>query len=168
MPSPGRPTAYTPDLAARICEELASGRTLRDVCRDEGMPPESTVRLWALRDESGFSAQYAEARQLGYMCLADELLEIADDGQNDWMMRHGDDAPGWAINGEHVARSRLRLDTRKWLLSKALPKLFGDKLDHVSSDGSMTPKPGLDVSKLPTEVLEAIVAAADASGPSDD
>lgn len=156
----GRPTLYTQEIADRICDELAKGRTLRAVCRDEGMPPESTVRYWALRDIEGFFAQYTEARQIGYFCMADEVLEIADDGQNDWMERHAEDNPGWQINGEHVQRSRLRLDTRKWLLSKALPKIFGDKLDHTSSDGSMTPKAALDVSKLSTEALKEIVAAA--------
>jgi hypothetical protein len=60
--------------------------------------------------------------------MADELLEIADDGSNDWMIRqHGADQ-SYAPNGEHIQRSRLRLDTRKWLLLKALPKIYGDKL----------------------------------------
>jgi hypothetical protein len=39
----------------------------------------------------------------------------------------GDDT-GWLVNGENLQRSRLRVDTRKWLLSKALPKIYGDKL----------------------------------------
>ena len=60
--------------------------------------------------------------------MADELLEIADDGSNDWMKRqHGADQ-SYAANGEHIQRSRLRLDARKWLLSKALLKIYGDKL----------------------------------------
>jgi hypothetical protein len=67
---------------------------------------------------------------MGYLKLADELLEIADDGTNDWMKRFGKDGEdlGWALNGEHIARSRLRVDTRKWLLSKCLPKVFGDRI----------------------------------------
>lgn len=61
--------------------------------------------------------------------MADELLEIADDGTNDWMERiDGDGAGvGWVLNGEHVQRSRVRIDTRKWLLSKMAPKRYGDK-----------------------------------------
>lgn len=136
----GRPTTYTPEMATRICDDLSKGMTLREVCRADDMPPESTVRLWALRDEQGFSAQYTQAREIGYHAMADELLEIADDGTNDWMERNGDDGAGWAVNGEHVQRSRIRLDTRKWLLSKALPKVYGDKLDHTSSDGTMRPQ----------------------------
>jgi len=152
----GRLSTYTPEMAQRICDELATGRTLRDVCRDEGMPPESTVRLWAVRNENGFAAQYAEARQVGYLCMGDDLVEIADDGRNDWMERQGDDSPGWQVNGEHVQRSRLRLDTRKWLLSKALPKIFGDKLDLSSNDGSMSPKePEVSAAELLKAFLDA-------------
>jgi hypothetical protein len=73
--------------------------------------------------------------------MADELMEIADDGRNDWMERHGEEDPGWQVNSEHIQRSRLRVDARKWTLSKVLPKIYGDKqeIDHKSSDGSMTP-----------------------------
>ena len=56
------------------------------------------------------------------------LLEIADDGSNDSMMRQQSADQSYAANREHIQRSRLRLDTRKWLLSKALPKIYGDKL----------------------------------------
>lgn len=124
----GRPTRYTKALADRICAELATGRTLRDVCRDEGFPHEATVRVWAHKNYQGFFTQYTEARQIGYMAMADELFDIADDGRNDWVERNDPDNPGYAVNGEVVARSRLRLDTRKWMLSKALPKIFGEKI----------------------------------------
>jgi hypothetical protein len=123
----GRPSSYTDEVSQAIISQLAEGRTLREVCRDEGMPPESTVRGWVLDDVNGFSAQYARAREIGYQAMADELLEVADDGRNDWMEREGENNEGWQVNGEHLGRSRLRVDTRKWLLSKALPKVYGDK-----------------------------------------
>lgn len=133
--SRGRPTVFTPKRARQICEMLAEGRTLRDVCRDETLPAESTVRAWALEDREGFSAQYARAREIGYHAMADETLEISDDGRNDWMERNSPDNPGWDVNGEHMQRSRLRVDTRKWLLSKALPKVYGDKVALEHSGG---------------------------------
>ena len=87
-------------------------------------------------DRCGFSKQYARARETGYELMADEIVEIADDGTNDWMLRNGPDgATEFAIDHEHVARFRLRLDTRKWLLSKALPKVYGDKVQHANSAG---------------------------------
>jgi hypothetical protein len=105
----GRPSIFSPELADRLCERLADGEALRAICRDEGMPDERTVRRWALDDVEGFSGHYARAREIGYQGMADDLTEIAD-----------------AKDGD-PARDRLRVDTRKWLLSKALPKIYGDK-----------------------------------------
>lgn len=148
-PVKGRPTKYTKALADKICEQLAEGFTLREICKPEEYPAESTVRLWALDDRDGFSAQYARAREVGYQTMADELLEISDDGRNDWMERNGEDDRGWVANGEHMGRSRLRVDTRKWLLSKALPKLYGEKViaTHEAGD-SLTAFLG-SISSLP-------------------
>lgn len=145
----GRPTKYTKAIADKICEQLANGMTLREVCRAEDMPPEQTVRRWALEDREGFSAQYARAREIGYMVMADELLEISDDGRNDWMERNGEDDRGWVANGEHMGRSRLRVDTRKWLLSKALPKLYGDKITTTHEAGDTLGELLGSISELP-------------------
>lgn len=134
MPLHGGST-YTDEMARKICERLAEGLSLREVCRGDGMPPESTVRLWALDNVNGFGAQYARAREIGYHAMADEVLEVADDARNDWMERNGEDDKGWVENGDHISRSRLRVDTRKWMLSKVLPKVYGDKLDVNHSGG---------------------------------
>jgi hypothetical protein len=101
------------------------------------MPAESTVRAWALDDREGFSAKYARAREIGYHHMADEIQEISDNGSNDWMERHDGDNVAWVANGEHIQRSRLRVDSRKWHLSKALPKIYGDKqtTEHTGPDG---------------------------------
>lgn len=133
----GRPVTYTSGIAERICARLADGESLRAICRDEDMPPESTVRLWVVDDREGFAAQYARARDVGLDAMADEILEVSDDGSNDWMERQDSDGKGvgWQLNGEHVQRSRLRVDTRKWLLSKMAPKRYGDKLQHTGPDG---------------------------------
>jgi hypothetical protein len=118
------------------------------------MPPEPTVRGWSLDASlTDFVAQYALARQAGYARMAEELLEIADDGTNDWMERE-DGSP--ALNSEHVQRSRLRVDTRKWLLSKVLPKIYGDKL-QIGGDGGEPIKVevGEAIAKL-TEAVESV------------
>lgn len=155
----GRPSEYTPEIAERICLELASGKTLREVCRGDEMPDERTVRSWALEDREGFSPQYARARELGYQAMADELLEVADDGRNDWMERRDDDDnKTYVLNGEHVQRSRLRVDTRKWLLSKALPKIYGDKVTQevTGADGaSLVPIINLTIGPKPDPASEA-------------
>ena len=62
--------------------------------------------------------------------LAEDILDIADDATNDWMERkdaEGENA-GWQFNGEATRRSQIRIDSRKWLLSKLAPKKYGDKV----------------------------------------
>lgn len=144
---PKNTTSFTPEIGERICELLMEGMTLREACRQDGMPAESTVRRWAAEDVEGFFAQYTRAREIGYMAMADEVVEISDNGTNDWMERNGKDDEGWEANGEHLQRSRLRVDTRKWLLSKALPKMYGDKL-AIGGDKSMDPIQTEDVSPV--------------------
>lgn len=130
----GRPSRYTQEIGEIICDRLIDGETLRQICRDEDMPDERTVRRWAANPEHEFSPHYTRAREIGYLKMVDELLEIADDGSNDWMLREGkDNEPGYVANGEHVQRSRLRVDTRKWVLAKMLPKVFGEKLDSANA-----------------------------------
>lgn len=139
---------YSDKLAEEICTRLEQGESLNGICKDDGMPDERTVRGWARDDYKGFSPKYARAREVGYLRLADELLDIADDGHNDWMVRRGQDDAGWVANGEHLQRSRLRVDTRKWLLSKMLPKVFGDKL-NLGGDSENPLKQILEVSWAP-------------------
>lgn len=126
----GRPTDYSPELAQVICLRLAEGESLRSVCADEAMPAKSTVLRWIARHDE-FRDQYARAKQEGAEAIAEEMFDIADDGSNDWMEKLDKDgeAIGWQINGEHVQRSRLRIETRKWYLSKILPRKYGDKVD---------------------------------------
>jgi hypothetical protein len=121
----GGQLTYDRETAHAICVRLARGETLKGICRDEGFPPESTVRGWAQEDVDGFAARYAFARQLGLDAMADELLEIADDGSGDFII----DANGNRIpDHEHISRSRLRIDARKWYLAKLAPKRYGDRL----------------------------------------
>lgn len=138
-PKIGRPTLYTDDLAARICAELASGAKLTDICAAEDMPADRTVYRWLAANET-FCQQYARAQEDRTAALAEEILDIADDGRNDWMARnHGGEDTGWIANGEALQRSRLRVDTRKWLMSKMAPKKYGDKIVNEHA-GSLTLK----------------------------
>ncbi|AIX74670.1 MAG: DNA packaging protein [Mixta calida] len=130
----GRPSDYTDELAEIICLRLAEGESLRSVCRDDGMPSKQAVLRWLARNEK-FRAQYVRAKEEGAEAIAEELFDIADDGSNDWMEKLDKDGEpiGWQLNGEHVQRSKLRIDTRKWYLSKILPKKYGDRIQHDQS-----------------------------------
>lgn len=110
---------YAPEIAARILDQLAAGKSLRSICKGSGMPSATNVREWAVKD-TDFGARYARARAEGLEHMAEEIVDIADDGTNDYQ---DDGMPDY----DHLQRSKLRVDTRKWLLSKLVPKIYGDK-----------------------------------------
>jgi len=117
-----------------ICKEIESGKSLREVLRDnDNMPSTQTLYKW-IDSESEKSKQYARACELRADIIFDEMIEIADDGRNDFMTKDiGDGVEVQVLNSEHIQRSRLRIDTRKWILSKMNPKKFGDKTDITTN-----------------------------------
>jgi hypothetical protein len=125
---------YSDKIANAICERLMAGESLRSITADKTMPSETTAYAWLARYPE-FAEKYtrARARQADYW--AEEILDIADDASNDWMRREGkhkgghDENPGWVANGENLGRSRLRVEARKWLMSKLAPKKYGDKVE---------------------------------------
>ena len=130
----GRPTSYNEEIASLICGRMANGESLRSICRDPAMPALSSVFLWVSKHPE-FSEQYKLAMASRADAMFEEMFDIADDGSNDWMEVNGKDGEtGWKLNGEHVQRSRLRLDTRKWALSKMMPKKYGDNIVDESTD----------------------------------
>ena len=149
----GRPSLYTEELADYICGEISRGITLSQICREDGMPNRRTVGLWREKDEA-FNSRFARAREIGFDEIAEEALDIADDGSNDWMERNGEKSEGWQLNGEHVQRSKLRIETRLKLLAKWDPKRYGERLDLTSKGEALpsstiilTDKEAQDISK---------------------
>src|SRR5262249_46512908 len=115
-------------LANAICEALVEGRSLRSICTDEDMPGRSTVFRW-LEEHAEFRVLYARARTVQAETFFDETIEIADDARNDWMERRTQKDVSWVANGENIQRSKLRIDTRKWVVAKLSPKKYGDKAE---------------------------------------
>lgn len=122
----GRPTDYLPEVAEDICNLLMLGESLRSICKRPGMPAIRTVMNWLQRHED-FMQQYAHAREIQAELLAEEIIEIADDSSGDVIV---DEDGREQTNHERVARSRLRVDARKWYASKLAPKKYGDRIQH--------------------------------------
>lgn len=166
----GRPSIYNEEVAEKICAKLAEGRSLREICRADGtLPSRGVIMAWAKDPAHPFAEPYRRARELGFWVLVDDLLDIADDGTNDYVERMGKDGEpaGYALNGEAVARSRLRVDARKWVLSKMLPRFFGEKLDlqHAGPDGGPIEIETVSKLDLARWVAQIFVTAPD--GPDD-
>ena len=146
----GRPTRYTPEVAADICTRLAEGESLRSICDDDAIPHRSTVLAWLFDGEhEEFKDQYACAREAQAEGRADEIVDIADDATGDFTT----DKDGKEIvDHEHIQRSRLRVDARKWIAAKLLPKKYGDRLQHTGEGGGPI-RTEVDLTGIPTDVL---------------
>lgn len=132
----GRPTDFTQEVADTICERISDGESLRTICAGEDMPNKATVFRWLGAHEK-FRDQYAHAREVQADSIFDDIIDIADNGSNDWMQKNFGEEARWVENGEALRRSQIRIDARKWMAGKLRPKKYGDKLDveHAGSVG---------------------------------
>lgn len=141
MPA-GRPTKYRDRVAMMICVKLSLGWSLNAICKSKLYPSKSTVFKW-LSENREFSDMYRAAREMQQESYLDEIIEISDDASNDYFTKTGKDGSEYeALNSEHIQRSKLRVDTRKWVMERMAPRKYmpQSKVDHTTSDGSMSPK----------------------------
>lgn len=123
----GRPATYTSELAELVLNELAEGKSLRAICADHDcLPSPKVIREWVSKDVDGFRDKYAQAKEEMLESWAEDIVHIADESNHDTVVSETGEHP----DNEWINRSRLRVDTRKWLLSKLLPKRYGEKSVH--------------------------------------
>ncbi|MCW5697206.1 MAG: terminase small subunit protein [Bauldia sp.] len=126
-----RPTQFSPVLAEAIAARLAAGESLGAICAPETMPALPTVQEW-LGAHDAFREEVARAREELADRFAEEIVAIADDASLDYRPRAG--GAGVVADHEHLSRSKLRVDVRKWLMAKLAPKKYGDRGDLGSRD----------------------------------
>jgi len=127
----GRPTDFTEELALKICSEISvTTLGLKSLCKlHEDFPSHATIFNW-LATNKAFLDLYTRAKEMQAENIADEMLEIADDGSNDLMTIVKGDQSYEMENKEVTSRSKLRIETRKWISSKLLPKKYGEKIQQ--------------------------------------
>lgn len=171
-----RPAArkYDRDVVSdHIIGELARGRSLLNICTvDEGVPDTATFLQWVNEDDpEGLSLRYAQARELGYRRMADEIVELSNK-KGEWVDVQDLDEDGrplldadgmpilkkvfMPLNSDVIAHTRLQIDTRKWVLAKMLPKIYGDKVqqEHTGKDGGPIQMAAVDFKNLSDEELD--------------
>ena len=106
----GRPSSYSEEIADILCEEIAQGAALYRLCetRDD-FPTARTVYNW-LENVPEFFRKYARARERQQDFEADHIIAIADEATD-------------------ANLARLRVDARKWRMSKLAPKKYGDRVE---------------------------------------
>lgn len=113
---PGRPTIYSAAKAAAILDDIANNKTPATLAATKHGLKWSTFYSWVREDRDGLRDKFIAAREAYLDALADECLEIADDGTNDYVEKQRRDGSTYqALDSEHVQRSALRISVRKWL-----------------------------------------------------
>ena len=123
------------EIATAICDKIATtSYSLRAICaigkrEDKSWPTKETVRKW-LRDNPEFAAEYARVKMIQADIMIEEIDDIARDGTLDYYV---DDNGEKKLDQQHVQRSRLIIDTRKWIACKLVPQVYGDKTYNESN-----------------------------------
>lgn len=120
-------TKYTKAIAKKICDGVARGESVAEICKPKGMPGERTVYTWLREDtHKGFREQYTRAREEQGDYFADRIGKIAGELED-------------AITHVEVEGKRAAVDAYKWLAGKRAPKVYGDlskiELEHSGSGG---------------------------------
>lgn len=105
------------------------GESTRSITNDTNMPSKRCITKWlADPSMSEFREMYYHARRVQAEMLIDEIFEIADNTDGDYITRHDKNGePYQEPNNEHIQRSRVRIDARKWYAARMIPKIYGDK-----------------------------------------
>ena len=130
----GRPGLYTLALGAKICELIAAGKSVKDICKLPGMASETVIYEWLAKD-GDFAELYTHARARQADLYAAQIVEIAD--EDCAMVQHPDGESGEVavvFDSVAVQRNRLRVDARKWVASKLAPKKYSEKVAIGGAD----------------------------------
>lgn len=137
----GRPSSYVKEVADDVCQLIEQGESLRKICERPGMPNQRTIFRW-LNENDEFCQQYARARENQADFLLEEMLEISD-----------------LATPEDVSVAKLRVDARKWYITKVAPKKYGDKVTQEITGVNGAPieqKISMDLSRLSVDELKLL------------
>jgi hypothetical protein len=154
----GRPTKFSPKLAAEICARLEKGESLKGICKDDHVPARETVNDW-MRHNGIFGRMVARARQCQAHALADDALDLVDSAVND------PSANLTSIRASEIAaKMRMELakcydrdtfgDKSKVDISGRIEHSVGGILDAVISSG--TSSLVIDAEEIPLSLIEHV------------
>lgn len=144
--------AQKKDIANKVVSAMQGGMSLHKSCAFVGIN-EVVFYRW-IDSNPDLKERITRARDGLINKMAEEILELAD--AQPMIDNEGKVDNGW------VNQTRLRIDARKWLLSKLCPKKYGDRLQvSGNSEDPINIRHTLDVSQLSTAALQEIMRAKD-------
>ncbi len=124
--TPGIVSSYTKERGDYVCEIVATHaiglEKLHKMYKDDGFPDQETILRWR-RSFPEFGTQFVEAKAFQAMVYVEEIYDISDDATRDLI----ETDKGAIPNSSAIARAKLQVETRKWVVARLLPKLYGDR-----------------------------------------
>lgn len=149
----GRPETYSQEKVDAILERVAGHESLRAICADVGVPI-STFLLW-VSERPELAEQYAKQKRTQAEALALEIVQIADEAEV--VAQYQGETVVLDLSPTAIARNRLRVDARKWVASKLLPKVYGDKLAIGGADDLPAVQTNATVTLDPSEAYRKLI-----------
>jgi hypothetical protein len=146
----GRQLTYTREKADLILHRMAHGETLSAICRCAGMPDRTTFWSWCDAGLDDLPHRYAQARTRQADSWADQIMAVANDSSADKRTVEKDGREVEVIDHENINRSRLKVDSMKWLMSKLHPRQYGERID-----GNVTLQAGDSLTQLMGQIRAA-------------
>jgi len=145
MTKTGRPTKLTTETRREVCERLASGESLRGICRDEHIPAISTVLLWVVEDRDGFSEQYMIAREAAGFAHAERITDLVEK----------------LVKGEvDHQTARVAIDGLRWAAERMAPKQHSPRQEVTGESGKpIKTETSVDASNLSDQALDELMAS---------
>jgi hypothetical protein len=146
---------YSEPLAIEICERISCGELLINICNDEHLPTTRRFYQW-LGESAEFNMLYKESLNDRLNIFEEQLIQIADDASRDFkdVVRNGRTVR--VLDGDAIARAKLRVEVRFRHLKAYRPQRWGDVSTLITKDADAS-----DPANLSNEELERRLADLD-------
>lgn len=147
---------YHQEKAQEICNRLINGESLRQICGSPNAPASRSMVFHWLAVSEEFRNLYRAARMVQADLLMEEILEIADQTNQDWILKAKDrnGAESITFNSEHVQRAKLRIDARKWFIMRISSQKYAS--DTVSANTPPSTQENYQPQSLQVEWLDDV------------
>ena len=130
----GRPPGTSPysnkeQIKDELVQWISNGKTLREFCRQDGMPNFSVMYDWEAEDKD-FAQRIAHARDKGHDVIAEECAALSDTEP----LAVFDEAGNKRYDPGSIAWRKMQIETRLKLLAKWNPRKYGDKTILAGDD----------------------------------
>jgi hypothetical protein len=132
----GRPPGTSPypnkqAIKDELVQWISNGKTLREFCRQDGMPNFSVMYDWEAEDKD-FAQRIAHARLKGHDVIAEECAALSDTEP----LAVFDEAGNKRYDPGSIAWRKMQIETRLKLLAKWNPRKYGDKTILAGDDAA--------------------------------